>query len=125
MAKFYHEPNRRFVAHNPSVAEIERQAYAEQESARRDRQLAHRGREKNILQDRKIARQLLQFASLQRVRPSAETEFAATLSSRNPQLATEFRQRKSLTFKDPSKIDLQNSVTSYTIKSLELPILLQ
>lgn len=110
IAKYLHEPNIVYDVGSPSDSQKLHQGKEEQDKIRRSIHLYNRQNQKNRLKARKIEREVLQCASLQNLHVEPNRKLAETIYTSNSDLALDCQQRKSTSFKDPSKRFLGHSV---------------
>lgn len=110
VAKYLHEPNKIFALTNLSDTEKLYQANAELDCAKRTKQIHLRHSQKYRLHARKTEREILQCASMQSLTDNTNVGLAEEISSTNPQLALECKTKKSVSFKDPTKLKNNHSV---------------
>lgn len=110
MAKYLHEPNKNYDTNYGTADDWNRNANKVREHQLHIEQIKHRSMQRSRLQTRKTEREILQTASSQGLSPKAEISLSEAISTTNPQLATEYLLKKSVTFKDPTKLNDTNSV---------------
>ena len=109
MASHYLEYNRRYELSNPSDREKTNRGQNEYDAVKRAEQIALRQNQRILLSNKRAERELLQASSKQTLTDNANLGLVREVSN-SPDLATECKLRKSLTFKNPINRETMMSV---------------
>lgn len=100
VAQFYHQVNKKFSLNNPSDADIIEESLKDEGEAIRAKQMHNKQSEMERFNMRKAERNILQRSSCQSIKN--QWDISEELASTSPELTTELKMKKSLSFKIPS-----------------------
>ncbi len=101
--KYFHDINTRYASTHPSDTDKIRASTAQATRLQKEGHIAAREVQRQQLQSRKAAREVLQYSSSQALTKGADPALAQEIATCSPAVSTEFVMQQSLGYKDPSK----------------------